>query len=121
MPEPTASPQPAVTPTPTATPAPTVVPSPKDTTRPTVSKLSLTRRGVALSISEGGTVKLVIERRAAKGNGYTKVQTVTLKSTAARTIKGSHKTLKAGKYRIQVTATDLAGNKRALTRNFSLK
>ncbi|MDA0162256.1 substrate-binding domain-containing protein [Solirubrobacter ginsenosidimutans] len=122
-PEPTATatPQPTVSPTPTATPTPTVVPLAKDTTRPTVSKVSLTRRGVALSISEGGSIKLVIERRAAKGNKYTKVQTVTLKSTAAKTIKGSHKTLKAGKYRVQITATDLAGNKRTLTRNFTLK
>ncbi|WP_084286220.1 substrate-binding domain-containing protein [Solirubrobacter soli] len=111
------TPQPTVSPTPT--PTPTVVP-PKDTTRPTVSTVSLTRRGVSLKISEGGTIKLVIERKAAKGNKFTKVQTVTLKSTAAKTVKGTHKALKAGKYRLQITATDLAGNKRELTRNFTL-
>jgi tungstate transport system substrate-binding protein len=119
IPTATATPQPTVSPTPTVTP--TVIPAPKDTTRPTVSKVALTRRGVALHTSEGSTIKLVIERRATKGNKYTKVQTVTLKATAAKTIKGTHKTLKAGKYRIQVTATDLAGNKRTLTRNFTLK
>jgi tungstate transport system substrate-binding protein len=113
-----AVPAPTVVPTPVPTPTPV---KPKDTTRPTVSKVGLTRRGLSFKISEGGTIKLVIERRAKKGSKYTKVQTVTLKSTAAKTVKGTHKTLKAGKYRILVTATDLAGNKRTLTRNFTLK
>ena len=48
---------------------------------------------------EGSTVKLVIERRVAQGQevSYSKVQTVTLKSTDAREDPpGTHRTLKAG-------------------------
>ncbi len=95
----------------------------KDTKKPSVTKVKLGRRGITLHVSEAGKVKLVISQRVRKGKkvSYKKIQTVNLKATKARTLSGKHKKLKAGRYRVQVTATDLAGNKKTLTRTFTLK
>jgi tungstate transport system substrate-binding protein len=114
---PSALPLGVVTVNPTAPPADTT----KDTTKPRVSKVKLSKTSLSLRISEKGSVRAIIDRRA--GKKYRRVQTVTLRSTAtgAKTVRVKHKRLSKGKYRVRLTATDAAGNKRTLTRNFTVR
>jgi hypothetical protein len=104
-----------------ASSAPTPTP---DKTKPSVSKVVLGRTAITLRLSEKGSVKAIIERQVRSGKKvtYRKVQTVTLKSTSSRakTIRVKHSKLAPGKYRVRLTATDAAGNKKSLTRNISV-
>jgi plastocyanin len=93
-------------PFPNDVPAPTIL-EVRDTVVPTLDRVAVTRvrKGarVRFRLSEAGTVTIKLTRRGHAAKART-VQA--RKGTASATIKG----LRAGSYRVQVSATDLAGN-----------
>jgi tungstate transport system substrate-binding protein len=94
---------------------PATAPQP-DTKAPSVTRVKLTRRGVSLRVSEGSDVRLVIQKRVR--NRFRTISRLHLGTTKARTLRGHHKALGKGRYRIKITVTDAVGNRRTLTRSF---
>jgi hypothetical protein len=91
-------------------------PAAKDTRRPTVSKLSLSRpRGGArltLTLDEPASVRLSLRRKS--GTTYRTVRSSTRRLKKGRTaVTVTSKRLRAGRYRLVVSATDVAGNRAA--------
>jgi PKD domain len=97
-------------------------PSATDRTAPAFTKLSATKKAVRFSLSEPARVSVRVER--AKGKRWKKVKSVATAARAAGTRAVSLKKLKlrAGAYRVTVTAVDAAGNRsRPRTLRFRVK
>ncbi len=109
-----------------ATPPPPPPPPPpaaKDTRRPTLSRLTISRprRGVRLTLTldEPATVRLSLRRKS--GKAYRTVRSSTRRLKKGRTaVMVTSKRLRAGRYRLVVNATDAAGN-RARSRTVSFR
>ena len=104
-----------------ATPKPVV----KDTTKPLVTNLKLGRTSFSLKVYEATSFTVTIQRRVKSGKKfkYRSFQTVKVKATkGAQTLKIKHKAFKRRTtYRVKFAATDLAGNKRTVTKTVTLR
>ena len=89
------------------------------TRKPKVSKIRLTTRTVALNVSEAARVKIQIQTPLFGGaNRYRTLSTITKRTSKATTLHGLHRSIGAGTYRVRVTATDGAGNRRIVGKVF---
>ncbi|HEX6389029.1 MAG TPA: Ig-like domain-containing protein [Solirubrobacteraceae bacterium] len=76
-----------------------------DRLAPKLTKLGLTRAGIKLTLSEAGKVTVRVRR-----NGKTIRTLVRTRGAGKQTIAMSRRALKAGRYTLQVSAKDAAGN-----------
>ncbi len=111
-----------------ATAAPTPPATPKDTTRPSVSKATLSARRLSLRISEAGSVKatfkLRVVRRTRAGRRRTEyrvIKSVTLRATRAGSASRVFKALAPGTYHVVLRASDRAGNVKTRTVTLRVK